>query len=501
MLMVKVFRHHRNARGFAFADRGEDRGAGHPAVVAACRAPARPLAQRGLVASLLFGAALLMGSDGALAAACTFPLSLAQGATCDGLTVNAGETGDLNNQGVITSTGENSAVRNDGTISHFNNAGRLAPATWYGIYNSSTGRIDALTNSGEISVTDGQREGIYNAGQISNLTNTNSGMIIGFQGIYNSATGTITALTNYGEISGSLTKRNVQAIKNYGTIGSLTNRGTITSGNKGIANEKTITLLDNFGSILSEDSAVQNNDSLSTLINEQSGKMIGSYGFFNNGTVEILTNYGRIEGTEGEGIQQDNQQGRDVSTRIIKIIKNYGVITGSSDGIFNIYNLGDVYNYSNASISGGDTGLYSWGNFSTIARIANIINDGSISGESSYGIYNDGPNVSITAITNKGSITGGLFGIYNDRGSIGTLTNGQGGNGKSAETKALTYKGALPSSYFIYVSDKTHYGQTVFTDPTGKMTFGVGAGSNLANGTYKSVITGLTSSFVNAASG
>ena len=497
--MVNGFMLRRNARGFAFADRGEDRGAGHPAVIAVCQAQARRLAQRGLLASLLCGAALLMGSDGALAAACTFPpLTLAQNATCDGLTVNNGQNGTVDNSGAITTTGEVSAVDNSGTITQLNNSGSISAPGWYGVYNHTSGVIGILTNSGTITGTENSgapTAGVYNEGTISNLTNNAGAKIFAYEGVINSATGTITTLTNDGEISGSLTQPNVQAIRNYGTIGSLTNRGTITSGYKGVANENTLTLLDNFGSILSVDGAVQNNDSLPTLINEQSGTISGSFGFYNNGTVDTLTNYGTIRGKTWVGIVQDNQAGKDPSTIIIKKLYNYGTITGVADGIDNYVNLGDVYNYSNATISGGDEGLYNAG------KIANIFNDGSISGSNAntnwsgpsyvgYGVYNE-PNASITSITNKGSITGYNFSIYNG-GSIGTLTNGQGGNGASAETKALTYKGALPSSYFIYVSSATHYGQTFFTTPSGQMTFGIDSGSTLENGSYKSILTGLT---------
>ncbi len=265
--------------------------------------------------------------------------------------------------------------------------------------------------------------------------------------------------------------------------------------------------IDNYGTITSLwDTAAGNDAILGSFINEAAGKLIGyQNGYWNNRQITDFYNYGLIEGQTNVGFVNDRNvsivnDSNPLGQTVLTNLKNYGTIKGALDGIDNYYQIENIYNDSVATISGGDIGLYSWGSFPTIARIANIINDGSISGASRYGIYNDGPNVSITSITNKGSITGGLFGIYNDHGSIGTLTNGQGGNGASAETKALTYKGNLPSSYFIYVSSATHYGQTAFTSPAGSMTFGVAGGSNLANGTYKSVITGLTSLFVSATS-
>ena len=100
-----------------------------------------------------------------------------------------------------------------------------------------------------------------------------------------------------------------------------------------------------------------------------------------------------------------------------------------------------------------------------------------------------------TTIVNMGMITGGAggsgggtvgYGINVSAGTVTSLTNAQGGG------TPLTYNGALPTNYYIYVTSVTSYGKLVVTSPTGSMTFGVDAGSSLANHRYTNAVTGVS---------
>ena len=403
---------------------------------------------RGLLTSLLCSAAFVTFGDQALAATCTFPLTLAVGATCNDLVVGIGATGTIDNSGTIAG----------------------APIG---------------TN------------GVNNSGTITSLTNQSTGTITGGAGVYNTTDGTIGTLINDGMIAN--TQPGGNAVESAGSFDQLLNHGTIAAtggGSKGVI-VKTLNLLDNFGTISGEqDTAATNAGYTKSVINEATGNMSGLAGFWNNGTLDTLTNYGRIEGRTQAGIVEDDQNG--APNPIIRTLKNYGTIIGGADGIDNYYSLGDVFNFAGGVISGGDLGLYNG------SRISSITNNGSIiatnagtgwTGYSGYGIWNE-PTGIIGSITNTGSITGALFGINNAGGTIGTLTNGQGGNATSSATTALTYTGKLPANYFIYVTSATHYGQIAFDSPAGTMAFGVDAGSTLTSGTYTKVLTGITASFL-----
>jgi hypothetical protein len=75
-------------------------------------------------------------------------------------------------------------------------------------------------------------------------------------------------------------------------------------------------------------------------------------------------------------------------------------------------------------------------------------------------------------------------------GSVVTLTNAQGGN------TPLTYSGALPATYNVFVRSPSNFGRLAVTSPTGSMTFGVDAGSTLATNRYTDVLTGVSASAI-----
>ena len=94
-----------------------------------------------------------------------------------------------------------------------------------------------------------------------------------------------------------------------------------------------------------------------------------------------------------------------------------------------------------------------------------------------------------------GAITGGAggttYGINVSAGTVTSLTNAQGGN------TPLTYNGALPTNYYVYVTSVTNYGKLSVTNASGSLTFGVDAGSSITGSVstphrYTNVLTGVT---------
>jgi len=132
--------------------------------------------------------------------------------------------------------------------------------------------------------------------------------------------------------------------------------------------------------------------------------------------------------------------------------------------------------------------------FTNTGSITSFTNAGSIS-STNYGINNTG---TIDLLTNTGTITGST-GIYN-AGTITTINNKQG-----ASSSALTYTGTLPFNYKVIVSTTTDYGKlsasSITNAPsTSGITFGVNNTSVLTSYRYTSVLSGLTSSNITAAS-
>ena len=93
------------------------------------------------------------------------------------------------------------------------------------------------------------------------------------------------------------------------------------------------------------------------------------------------------------------------------------------------------------------------------------------------------------------SLTGvSSIAAINNQSAISTLTNARGGTG----TTALSYTGALPSNYFVYVTSATQYGQLNVSSSTGSLNFGLASSSTLGAGAYTNVITGLNNASVGA---
>jgi mucin-19 len=442
-------------------------------------------------------------NDGVVAAGMGFSnggsigtLHNAEGATIDGGYLyaidNSGSIDDFTNDGVVVSG--YIGLNNDGSIAAFTNTGTIrhnGGSGFYGVRNS--GSIGTFANSGRIEGRGSVEPGVLNSGTISALTN--SGSITGLDGAVgigntgNAGTitntgwidadsvaiansGTIGTIVNTGGIastsdaaiqtswllgtldnSGTLTGRT--GVRNYGTIGSLSNGGAISGLVYGLANDGTIGTLSNSGTIVSSVSyswALSNTGSIGRFTND--GLMEGSNGLWNWGVIDTLVNTGTIRGATSAGI--GNSPGGTIGT-----LSNSGLITGEVFAISNAGSIwivnsgtiaGDIRNLAGLTLSGGSDGTVGTltglngglgtvsGSALTFDTGALLLNDviaegvnvigtggtlintgtiGSIAGVSIAG------SASLDSFTNYGAIAAEMS--FENEGSIGTWRNAAGG--------------------------------------------------------------------------
>ena len=224
-------------------------------------------------------------------------------------------------------------------------------------------------------------------------------------------------------------------------------------------------------------------------------------GVLNNKADGIIEGYGS---SLGIGI---------LNAGVISEIQNDGQISGGSISTpIGIWNWSSIQKLSNGLGGQINAGILNFsGGGGSPAIITNLNNSGIIQNSgTSFAIHNASGNVinnltnestgliingigngsgsTINYLTNLGEIQAGIggYGIVNV-GTIGELNNAQGG------TQPLTYSGPLPTNYNVIIYGASSYGKLEVTSPGFSQTrFGIYGGSLLSNGTYSSVLKGIT---------
>lgn len=264
--------------------------------------------------------------------------------------------------------GVQTAFANSGGLGWLSNAGMIQSDTSFGVANG--GNLGILQNqAGGTMRTDGTGgvAAVYNAGGVTSLSNSGSilapnayGVIVagGAMSNLSNATGGVinsakAAIWNNGAIGtlangGSITSVNEAAVRNFASIDTLANWGGI-GGPTAIANLGTVGTLTNSGTLQAGDIAIDNSGAIQTLTNAGGGVISANTGVNIAGSVGVLDNQGTITSASrailisgsGSLTRLDNAgliQGyiENASTRDLTIVggsgQTYGTLTGYSNG-------------------------------------------------------------------------------------------------------------------------------------------------------------------------
>ena len=332
--------------------------------------------------------------------------------------------------------GNSTGIQTSQNIGLLSNSGTIQGANTWGLWNVYYGTgIGTLNNYGTIT---GAVSGIINTNKINTLTNTG---LIQNTGYYSKTGiwGVTAAIWNYGNTSGA------------GTIGTLTNSGTITGPQYGIASNgqqntnyhctpfsctptgisiytATISSIANSGTINGGKYGIYNGvlSTFGTITN--SGKILGGQGgIVNDTTIGGIFNSvtGTISGGQGPyGIY---------STGSIGSINNYGTVSSQNYGIYNRGEIGPLNNFSGATITGGNGtfGVYNAGSMGSVVNGGMIIAAGTA-------LYNSG---AMGAVTNTGTISS----LYN---ASGRITGGATGVSNTNQLSRLTNTGVISGTAY-----------------------------------------------------
>ncbi|VVE08091.1 autotransporter domain-containing protein [Pandoraea fibrosis] len=236
-------------------------------------------------------------------------------------------------------------------------------------------------------------------------TVSNTGTLTGAYALSTSSAANVGMIENDGLIAA--TGSGSSGLYNGGTIGTLVNRGTVTTMMYGgVSNGGSITRFENSGDITGASQGLNNSGSLTSALNSGTIRAPSGYGVLNSAQFGSLTNTGLITGYLGL-----------VSTKVgaanpqLSVLTNSGTISGSGQGVQNsgAY-IGTIDNMVGGQIlaTGG-----------TLANVAAIVNTNMVVSPTTY-------QGTIGTIKNAGVISGGYYGIYNDA-RIDTIHNLAGG--------------------------------------------------------------------------
>ena len=211
---------------------------------------------------------------------------------------NGGTIDNLTNSGQISANryGIRNLAGNGRLIGTLANSGEISAIDHSGIKND--GIIETLSNSGEIKA---KNQGIWTKGTITTLTNSGTISAENTHAIKIVPGATIGTLTNSGTISagGDFAIRNDESDINSNIISKISNSGIISANRNGIWNDATITSLTNSGTIrtINQDFAIKNvRGTIGTLTNSGSITAGRDWAIYNDATATIsrLTNTGII---------------------------------------------------------------------------------------------------------------------------------------------------------------------------------------------------------------
>jgi len=479
----------------------------------------------GTVNSLAADCADVNGATTTISSDCSGRLEV----TGDGsnITIDSGVnvSGQTSNErfAIETTDGTNTTITVNGSIGSRATSGNLERYSIY--HHTGTGSITAINNNGTMGVYENGASStgivIHNKSTIGNINNAASGTMTssGRNTIVNGADGVITKIDNDGTIESD----NKWTIKNItGQIGEIDNSGTIEAGANGtsISAENAeaairnyggeITTITNSGLITANEQTIQNSGGavIGTINNTASGTIRAkgtdqqAIRVEDNGSIiRTIINAGTIEATRNHE-NADRATIRVFDGGEITTITNSGTISslgtqslgaiwvGEDDGT----TIGTITNSGDITSRGKEGTINNHGAINTINNSNNITNTSTDT--ESAGIRN-ADSGTITTINNTGTITGANVDIRNadtggNTGTIITLNNDQGGS------DALTYSHALPTNYNVIVNSNSDYGKVTFSSVSGTTNFGVYSTSTLAEGTYSSVISGLSSSHISS---
>lgn len=428
-------------------------------------------------------------------------------------------------------TTNGAVINNDGTIENTQSGGRaIRFETTVGATLNAT-----INNNGTIKSDDDAiqiQAGSVTAGLVKIINDGTISSVVG-QGI-DFAGGIGSFVTNV-ENSGLISSEQDDAIR-VGGVGQIVNTGTLIGGNgatlyakaDGIQFEDntTGTVTNNGGTIIGDRHGINAGEgSQITVINNYDSSILGhnGSGVGSDGSATVI-NYGTITGSYTPGVDVNSPAGEDTTDGIFDgdgdgvdidgkaTIENFGVIRGTgasghgSDGFANTAEGiaaggGSIINHTGAVISGAGLGILidnsSQGN---APFVTNIVNDGTIIGQSGTGIKI--VSALDDTVANSGTIIGGdgngiLFGsgkntlsmIGSSASVVGLVDGGAGIDtldysafGRAATINLATGKASATggATHFEYVVGSA-FGDTI-TGDNGNNKLTGGAGDDIMSG-------------------